>query len=116
MEKRFFYNPENGKLFLFNTSHVEFFHNHKEGLGLPFDFYIRGIITDENKILLRVFYPYEDINELCYADLLKKSFNLLSLHITDIKKALWQEGFNNFDFVLNVTNEDAKNLLKTCFV
>jgi hypothetical protein len=114
--KRFFYNPINGKLSIFNSSHVEYFHNNKGSFESDFDFYIRGIITEEKKILLRVFYPYENIHELCYDELLKKSYSLLSLYLADIKKALYKEGFKDFDFVFNVTNEEVKDILKACFV
>jgi hypothetical protein len=116
MIKRFFYNPENRKLYIFENSHVEFFHNRKSEFSESFDFYIRGIITEENKILLRVFYPYENINELCYSELLEKSRLLLSHELPAIKKALKREGLTAESFVLNVTNENARDILKTCFV
>jgi len=117
MIKRFFYNPENGKLQIFDNSHVEFYHNNKDKiLHLPFDYYIRGIITEENTILLRVFYPYENINELNYNELLEKSRLLLSNELPQIKKALKREGIKWENFVLNVTNENAKNLLNSLYV
>lgn len=114
--KRFFYNPDNRKLSLFEASHVEYFHNHKSKFSESFDFYIRGIITEENKILLRVYYPYNDINDLCYYDLLRKSLDLLNLYRADIKKILNQQGIKEDAFILNVTNEDAKDILKACYV
>jgi hypothetical protein len=116
MIKRFFYNSENGKLSIFDFSHVEFFHNRKAEFSENFDFYIRGIITEENKILLRVFYPYENINELNYNELLEKSRLLLSHELPQIKKALKREGIKWENFVLNVTNENAKNLLNSLYV
>ena len=116
MIKRFFYNSDNGKLSIFDNSHVEFFHNRKAEFSENFDFYIRGIITEENKILLRVFYPYSNINELNYNELLEKSRLLLNAELPAIKKALRREGVKWESFVLNVTNEGAKTILKTCFV
>jgi hypothetical protein len=116
MVKRFFYNSENGKLQLFDNGHVEFFHNRKAEFSENFDFYIRGIITEENKILLRVFYPYENISELSYNELLEKSRLLLSNELPAIEKALKAQGVKPESFVLNVTNESAKDILKTCFV
>ena len=116
MIKRFFYNSENGKLFLFDNSHVEFFHNRKNEFSENFDFYIRGIITEENKILLRVFYPYNDIDVLSFAELLEKSRLLLNAELPAIKKALRREGVKAESFVLNVTNESAKNLLNSLYV
>lgn len=116
MVKRFFYNSENGKLQIFDNGHVEFFHNRKAEFSENFDFYIRGIITEENKILLRVFYPYNDIDVLSFAELLEKSRLLLSNELPAIKKALKREGVKAESFVLNVTNESAKSLLNSLYV
>jgi hypothetical protein len=116
MVKRFFYNPDNGKLSIFDNGHVEFFHNRKAEFSENFDFYIRGIITEENKILLRVFYPYSNINELNYNELLEKSRLLLNAELPAIKKALKREGVKAENFVLNVTNESAKSLLNSLYV
>ena len=116
MVKRFFYNSNNGKLSIFDFSHVEFFHNRKNEFSESFDFYIRGIITNENKILLRVFYPYENINELSFAELLEKSRLLLSNELPQIKKALKAQGVKWESFVFNVTNENAKQILNSLYV
>lgn len=117
MTKRFFYNTENGELKIFNSPHVEFYHNNKDKiLYLDFDCYVRGIITEENQILLRVFYPYENIAELTYNDLLKKSHTLLENELPKIKKALKSQGIKWESFVFNVTNEDVKEILKSVYV
>ena len=118
MTKRFFYNSETKKLSFCDNDHVSHYHNQKDKtLFLRFDDYIRGIIiTEENKILLRVFYPYENINELNYNELLEKSRLLLNAELPAIKKALKAQGVKWESFVLNVTNESAKTILKTCFV
>jgi hypothetical protein len=115
MTKRFFYNPYSKKLSLFESDHVTFFHNRKNELGASFDEFIRGIIF-ENKILLRVFYPYENISELTYGELLEKSEALTRLNLPDIKKALKAQGVTPESFVLNVTNEQAKSILNALFV
>lgn len=116
MIKRFFYNSENGKLQIFDNGHVEFFHNRKEEFSENFDFYIRGIITEENKILLRVFYPYSNIDELSFSELLEKSRLLLSNELPAIKKALKAQGVTIDGVLVNVTNESAKDILKACYV
>jgi hypothetical protein len=115
MTKRFFYNPYSKKLSLFESDHVTFFHNRKNELGASFDEFIRGIIFD-NKILLRVFYPYNDIDNLSFAELLEKSRLLLSNELPAIKKALKGQGVKPESFVLNVTNESAKNILNCLYV
>ena len=114
MIKRFFYNPNNGQLNVFDVSHVEYYHGKK--LSLKFDEYIRGIITDENKILLRVYYPYDDIQYLSFADILKRSTMLLNEHISDIIANLKAQGINVNEIVFNVTNEDAKEILNENYV
>lgn len=116
MTKRFFYNPDNDKLQIFDNGHVEFFHNRKNEFSENFDYYIRGIITEENKILLRVFYPYSDIEDLSFAELLDKSRQLLDLNLQGIKEALRGQGVTIEGIIYNVTNEEAKTLLKTCYV
>lgn len=117
MTKRFLYHPESKKLHVFTVSHSEYFYNNFRGLeSKKFDDYIRGIISDDNKILLRVFYPYDDINDLSFVELLEKSLALIHLSLDDIKRALIDAGIKADDFIFNVTNEDAKNILKTCYV
>ena len=117
MVKRFFFNTETSKIFFCDNDHVSHYHNQKEkSLFLRFDDYIRGIITNENKILLRVFYPYSNINELNYNELLEKSRLLLNAELPAIKKALKREGVKAESFVLNVTNESAKSLLNSLYV
>lgn len=116
MIQRFFYNPDNGKLTLFNCSHVEAWQSLKQKTSLIFDDYIRGIITNDNKILLRVYYPFPNIYELEYSELLLKSKTLINLYLTGIKKALICEGINIQGFILNVTNEDCQRILNLQYV
>jgi len=116
MIKRFFYNPETKKFSIFENGHVEFFHNRKNEFSENFDFYIRGIITEENKILLRVYYPYNDIDELSYSELLDKSRELLDINLQGIKEALNAQGVTIDGLTLNVTNESAKDILKALYV
>lgn len=117
MIKRFLYNPETKRFYIFTVSHSEYFYNNFRSLeSKKFDDYIRGIISEENKILLRVFYPYENISELSFVELLEKSLALIHLSLADIKRALNSEGIKADDIIFNVTNESAKDILKTCYV
>jgi hypothetical protein len=117
MTKRFLYNPESKKFYIFTVSHSEYFYNNFRSLeSKKFDDYIRGIITEENKILLRVYYPYENISELSFVELVEKSLALIHLNLDDIKTALIDAGIKADDFIFNVTNESAKDILKTCYV
>ena len=114
MTIRFFYNPNNGQfLNCDNSEHAIYYHNKK--LSLPFDYYIRGIIK-EDKLFLRVYYPFKDIDNLNYNELMNKSFLLLSEYKENILKVLKNEGFIINECILNCTNEDLKDYLKTCFV
>jgi hypothetical protein len=115
--KKFFYNTEKNKLYIFENSHSEFYYNNKKSLfENDFDYYIRGIISEENKILLRVFYPLPDIQEKNLVELLEFSNKALHYHLADIKRELILQGEKIGDILFNVTNEDAKNILKTCYI
>lgn len=115
MEKRIFYNTENGKAFIFSGPHVEFFHNHKADFQGNFDEYLRAIYS-ENILYIRVYYPYNDIGELSYNDLMSKSRALIDIYKADLIKALVKQGLTIDKAVLNVTNGDLKGLLNTPFV
>jgi len=112
--QRFFYDIDNGKLYnCFNASHVEYYHNKK--LSKSFDDYIRLIIAND-VLFIRVFYPYKDIQELTYNQLIKKSGQLIALFKKDIVKTLKRQNFYFKQVKINVTNEDLKQALKTCYV
>jgi hypothetical protein len=114
MENRIFYNPENGTLHIFDFSHVIFYHANKEKLG-KFDDCIRGIIND-NILYLRVFYPFDNIDELSYSELIEKSGKLLALYQDEIVKELKSQGHNIGKIVLNITNIELRKILNTQYV
>lgn len=115
MEKRFFYNPDNEKLYIFNSSHVQFFHNNRDKLNKNFDYYIRGILKDDI-LYLRCFYPYDDIIYLSHKDIMKKSMELLNIFKNAVLTSLYKEGIKVKDIKLNVSNEDLKTFLNTLYV
>lgn len=116
MEKRFFYNQDKNELFLFECSHSEFFYNKNRTIfsSVKFDDIIRGIIT-EDKIYLRVFYPYDDIENLSFVELLEKSEKILLYHLPELEKELKVQGYYQA-ISLNATNDLLKDELKTCYV
>lgn len=75
-EKRFSYNPFNNDFLIDNNnlSHAETIY--KAGKQKAFSEYIRGIIF-ENRLFLRLYYPYNDIESLTYNELKQKSYLLL---------------------------------------
>ena len=115
MEKRFFYNIDNKHIDIFSYSHVEYYHNHREVYTKPFDYYLRGIIKD-NILYLRVFYPYNNIDYLSNSELIKKSFDLLTLFKKDVMLQLSKHDIKIKDIKLNVTNEALKHFLNTQYV
>jgi hypothetical protein len=110
---KLFYNPYNGNIFLFSNSHTIYYHNKK--LELPFDEYIRGLIKDDI-LYLRIYYPYNNIDELTYNELMNKSNKLLNYHLKGILQALKHKGLIPKDIILNVTNEDLKRYLNLLYV
>jgi hypothetical protein len=116
IEKRFFFDTEREKLFLFDGLHVDYFHNHKgKELSLDFDDYIRGIVKN-NILYLRVYYPYADIQELSFETLIEKSNALLGLYQEAIIKALDAQGVTIDGIRLSVTNENLKAALNSAYV
>jgi hypothetical protein len=112
---RLFYNIDTDKIYIFDQSHVQFYHNNKGKLGIIFDASIRGIIR-EGILYLRVFYPYNDIDTLDYNTLLFKSESLLRLYRDKILLALNKEGIKILDVKYNLTNDNLKDILKTNYV
>lgn len=111
--QRFFYNPNNEELILFNQSHVSYYHNKK--LKVPFDDYIRGIIQD-NALYLRCYYPFADLDDFTYTELMKKSGMLLNHNLKGILQALKNVQVTPSKIILNVSNADLKAHLNLCFV
>ena len=113
-EKRFFYDIDKGKLYnCLKASHAEYYHNAK--LKNSFDDYIRLILANDT-VFIRVFYPYNDINQLNYKALMAKSRQLITLFKKDIVKALKKQEIYFNKIKINATNETLKQDLKTCFV
>jgi len=112
---RFFYNSDNKKLYLFNNSHACYYANNKTALKKGFDYYIRGIIKD-NMLLLRLYYPYDDINELQYNEILKRSDYLLKSEYPHILKVLKDNNINIEKTFFNLTNEDIKQKTGLAYV
>lgn len=113
--KRIFFNPDKNKLSIFEASHVEYFHNHKKELNNNFDSCIRGIIAD-NALYLRLYYPYNDINEKSFIDIKQASFSLLKASETDILKGLKAESIIIKEVFLNVSNQDIKDKFNLLYV
>lgn len=114
-EKRFNYEPFN-KVFIDcdNQSHSITLHN--KGKAKEFDNYIRGIIQNDI-VYLRVYYPFADISELSYNELIKKSSILLNEYKADILKAVKKHySLKPKDVILNVTNDSLKGHLNTLYV
>ena len=113
--KRFFYDIDKKNIFVFDSSHVCYFANNKAKLKNGFDGYIRGII--KNDILyLRIFYPYDDIDEKSYTDIKNVSYKILKQCEADILKELKKENINITFIYLNVTNDTLKEKLKLAYV
>lgn len=84
-EKRFSYNPFNKDYIEGGTSHSVALAN--KGKTKEFDQYIRGIILD-NVLYLRLFYPFNDIEELDLIELKQKSRELLENFTDDLVSQL----------------------------
>ena len=112
---RIFYNSDNKRLHVFNTSHACYYANNKASLHKGFDYYIRGI-TKGNTLYLRLYYPYNDIDEQNYTFIKQSSYELLKASENDIVKALKYQAINITETILNVSNEDLKDKLKLQYV
>lgn len=112
---RFFYNSDNKKLWLFNNSHNVFYANNKTALKKGFDYYIRGLI-DNDTLLLRLYYPYDDIDSLTYKELVKRSDYLLKSEYPHILKVLKENNINIEKTFFSLTNTDIKEKTGLCYV
>lgn len=110
--KRFFYNPDTQKLYLCNNSHSEYYYNHKRELHKPFDFFIRGII-EKGILYLRLYYPYNDIDNKSLVEIKQFSFESLQCEKDFILKEI-NEPIKEIFF--NVDNEQLKDVLKLQYV
>ena len=80
-EIRFSYNPFTKDFIESSCSHSVAIYN--KGKQKEFDQYIRGIILD-NVLYLRLFYPFNDIDELDLIELKQKSRELLESFEDDL--------------------------------
>jgi hypothetical protein len=83
---KFNYNPFNEVFFDCSCNHTEAIYNYYKNPGNAcneFDNFVRGIIKDDI-LYLRLYYPFNDIENLLYQDIQKKSLLLLK----DYKKAI----------------------------
>jgi len=108
--KRIFYNQDNKALYLFSESHACYIANNKKTLHKDFDYYIRGVI-EGNRLFLRLYYPYNDIDERTFTEIKQASNILLSEVQADIIKELKKHDIEISETVKNVSNEDLKSLL-----
>jgi len=109
MEKRFCFEPFKKVFFDCKESHVTEINNRK--LQKKFDTFIRGIIKD-NTLYLRVFYPFENINELTYKELIQHSNTLLKENLKGIKSVIKKEYKLTQKIIkLSVTNTDLKGII-----
>ena len=113
--KRIFYNSDNKRLHVFNTSHACYYANNKASLHKGFDYYIRGIIK-ENTLYLRLYYPYNDIDEQSFTFIKQSSYELLKASKNAIVKALLKNDIVINEVFLNVDNETLKEKLKLQYV
>jgi len=115
MENRIFYDIDKKKIYIFNSSHSIYLYNHKDQFKNGFDAYIRGIVKD-NKLYLRLFYPFDDIDEKPFSFIKGASYTILKDAQGAIIKELKKQGHNIKECFLNVSNEDLKDKLKLQYV
>ena len=109
MEIRFSYNPDHNDFIDCPTCHSTALYN--KGKQKDFDKYIRGILLD-GILYLRLFYPYDNIEELNIVQLQKHSRELLSFYLRDILKKI-KEHYEIIPekIVYNAVNDLLKGIL-----
>lgn len=89
---------------------------YNKGKQSQFYEYIRGIIID-NILYLRIYYPYNDIDELNKNKLYQASFTLCNQYLKTILSCIKKhDNLIIKDVKFNYTNDLFKNLLKTNYV
>lgn len=102
-EIRFSYNPFTKDFIESSTSHSIAIAN--KGKQKQFDEYIRGIILD-GVLYLRLYYPFNDLDNLSLVELKQKSRELLEQYYIDILVALWvKKEFRPKEIKFNVDND-----------
>ena len=110
-EYRISYNPFTGDYISGSQSHSIQLYN--RGRQSQFDDYIRGIILD-NVLYLRVYYPFSDLQDREYQDILSASNKLLQDNTSAILALIKdKENITIKDIRYNVTN-DILSGLKLC--
>lgn len=80
-DKRFAYNPFTGQFFDCGDVHASGIYN--KGFTKEYDDFIRGILH-EGILYLRLYYPFDDIDQKAYHDILRASSILLRDNVKDI--------------------------------
>jgi hypothetical protein len=112
---RLFFDYDKNKLYLFENSHVEHYHNNKKKFDHPFDYYIRGVIN-EGVLYLRLFYPLQDIDDKTFDEIKAYSSENLTYWQNDIVKHLKRDGQKIKKTIFNVTNESLKSIFNLTWV
>ena len=108
IELRINYNP-------FTKHYTSDFNSHalqlyNKGKQKEFDSYIRGIIKDK-VLYLRLYYPFNDLNNLTSIDLEQKSYTLLKGYFKEVIKAIKDNDKIKIKEVkFNYTNDLLKGL------
>ena len=107
-EKRVSYNPYNKNYIAGYQSHsIQLYNKGKQKL---FDQYIRGIIINTT-LYLRLYYPYDDIDDLTRDRLYQISYSLLEGNTGDILEAIKKnESIIIHEVKYNVDNDLLKGL------
>ena len=113
-ELRISYNPFTKHYISDSQSHTIQIYN--KGKQKSFNEYIRGIIID-NILYLRLYYPYNDIDNLSKDKLYQASFNLCNEYLKTILSCIKKhDNLIINDVKFNYTNDLFKDLLKTNYV
>jgi hypothetical protein len=110
-EIRISFNPDNNIFLYSNSGELHADTIHKAGHGKNFDEFIRAIY--KNKILyIRIYYPYNDIDNLNMQELTAKSFDLIYNNKKELIKRIKKElKLIIKDIKYNVTNDILQGVL-----
>ena len=110
-EIRFSYHPKKKLLLVSDFAECHGDTIAKKGKKLPFDEFIRGIITDKG-LYLRIYYPLNDLEKKTLEELEAYSFDRLFDELKPIRKALKLSGVKCPGKVFyNVTNEALRGII-----
>lgn len=104
-EKRFSYEPFKNQFLECGVSHTG------KTPVKTYDQYIRGILSN-GTLYLRVYYPFDNLSELTYDNLMRKSHLLLNQYKADVLKEVKKHyGLTPDNVILNVTNDNLQTYL-----